>query len=61
MGKIVLNCKENIENNVEKIKETREYVYNELNKFQKIRLFPANSNFVLLESKYSREIYSMKR
>lgn len=57
IGKIVLKCNINIENNVEKIKKTREYVFNELNKFQNIRVYAANSNFVLLESKYSQEIY----
>ena len=58
IGKIVINCNKNIKNNVEKTKQIREYVYNELNKFKNIRLYAANSNFILIETKYSQEIYS---
>lgn len=57
IGKIVLNCNQDIENNVEKTKKTREYVYNELNKFKDLRVYAANSNFILIETKYSQEIY----
>ena len=58
IGKIVINCNEIIEQNVEKTKQIRNFVYNELSKFKQLRVYASNSNFVLIESIFSQEIYS---
>lgn len=55
-GEVVLKHTEEIKIYAKKIVEERKYLYNELQKFSKFKLYEANSNFVLLNYEKADEL-----